>query len=409
MNEKKLQQYAELLAKEGIRVEKNEEVWIFASVINYPFTLKVVEECYKAGAKKVLVKWFSDEAQRLDYKYMTVTNLGKVTNYEIAQLKYRKKNIPSTLFIDDSDPDAFIDINPKKMADADKRRYPKVKPFYDALDGKYKWCIAAIPSKAWATKVFPGINEEEAMEKLWEAIFYTTRVSEEGTFENWEKHNAYLVEKRNLLTSLNLKYLQYFSAKTGTNFKVELIPGIKWGAGVEETDMKKSFNPNMPTEEVFTTPLQGTGEGLLVATKPLSYNGQLIEDFSIRFENGKAVEVKARKGQKILEEMIHMDDNACKLGECALVPYSSPINQSGILFYNTLFDENAVCHCALGMGFKELLPDGATLTTKEAYQRGINDSMIHVDFMIGSDDLEVIGIKDNGEQIQLFKNGTWAI
>ena len=165
----------------------------------------------------------------------------------------------------------------------------------------------------------------------------------------------------------------------------------------------------MPTEEVFTSPLQGTGEGLLVATKPLSYNGQLIEDFSIRFENGKAVEVKARKGQKLLEEMIHMDDNACKLGECALVPYSSPINQSGILFYNTLFDENAVCHCALGMGFKELLPDGATLTTEEAYQRGINDSMIHVDFMIGSDDLEVIGIKDNGEQIQLFKNGTWAI
>ena len=409
MNSKKLQQYAELLAKEGVRVQKDEEVWVFASVHSHEFTLKVVEECYKAGAKKVLVKWWCDQAERLDYKYMTLGNLGKVYSYELGVIKYRLKNLPSTLFIDDADPDVFNDISPKKMANANKKRYPKLKPYYDAMDGKYKWCIAAIPSASWAKKVFPGVEEEEAIEKLWDAIFYTTRVEEEGTFENWEKHNAYLVGKRDLLTSLNLKYLKYHSDSTGTDFKVELIPGIKWGAGVEETDKKKSFNPNMPTEEVFTTPLQGTGEGILVATKPLSYSGQLIEDFSIRFENGKAVEVKARKGQKLLEEMIHMDDNACKLGECALVPWSSPINQSGILFYNTLFDENAVCHCALGMGFKELLPDGAELTTEQAYERGINDSMIHVDFMVGSPDLCVVGIKENGEEITLFKDGTWAI
>lgn len=409
MNEKKLQQYAELLAKEGVRVLKDEEVWIFASTENYKFTNMVVEECYKAGAKEVLVQWYCDQTDVLNYKYGKVATLGKVKSYELAKIKYRLKNLPSTLFIDDSDPDAFKDINPKKMATIRKKRYPKIKPYYDAMDGKYKWCIAAIPSVTWAKKVFPDCSDEEAMEKLWDAIFYTCRVEEEGTFENWEKHNAYLIGKRDLLTSLNLKYLKYRSESTGTNFQVELIPGIKWGAGVELTDKKKSFNPNMPTEEVFTTPIQGTGEGLLVATKPLSYEGQLIEDFSIRFENGKAVEVKARKGQKLLEEMIHMDDNACKLGECALVPWTSPINQSGILFYNTLFDENAVCHCALGMGFKELLPDGNELTTEQAYQRGINDSMIHVDFMIGSPDLCVIGIKENGEEIVLFKDGVWAI
>jgi len=409
MNEKKLQQYAELIVKEGIRVQKGEEIWINAGVENSKFAAKVVEECYKAGAKKVVMDWSCVETTRLSYQYMSVGELGKVPSYRLAKYKYAVKKLPSSLFIDDEDPDALKGIDHMKIAKARMKSYPKMKPFFDAMDGKYKWCIAAVPGKNWAKKVFPDVSEEEAMEKLWEAIFFTCRVEEEGTYANWEKHNAYLVNKRDLLTSLNLKYLKYFSAKTGTNFKVELIPGCKWGAGVELTDKGASFNPNMPTEEVFTTPRHGTGEGLLVATKPLSYQGQLIEDFSIRFENGKAVEVKAKKNQALLEQMIKMDENACKLGECALVPFSSPINQSGILFYNTLFDENAVCHCALGMGFKELLPDGANLTTKEAYERGINDSMIHVDFMIGSDDLEVIGIKDNGEEITLFKDGTWAI
>ena len=409
MNEKKLQQYAELLAKEGIRVQKGEEVWITGGVENSKFVLMVVEECYKAGAKYVLVDWACDGLDRLTYKNMTLANLSKLPPYRLAKIKYSAKKLPSKLYIDDSDPDALAGINPNKIAKSRMKIYPKIKPYFDSMDGKYKWCIAAVPSKSWAKKVFPGVPEEEAMDKLWDAIFYTTRVEEEGTFENWEKHNAYLVQKRDLLTSFNFKYLRYHSASTGTNFKVELIPNMNWGAGVETTAFGKSFNPNMPTEEVFTTPRHGTGEGLLVATKPLSYQGQLIEDFSIRFENGKAVEVKARKNQALLEQMIKMDENACKLGECALVPWTSPINQSGILFYNTLFDENAVCHCALGMGFKELLPGGNDMTTQEAYEKGVNDSMIHVDFMIGSPDLSVIGIKENGEEIVLFKDGVWAL
>ncbi|MBE6133767.1 MAG: aminopeptidase [Erysipelotrichaceae bacterium] len=408
MNEKKLQQYAELVVKQGIHVEKGEEVWITGGVENSKFIAKVVEESYKAGAKKVVVDWVCDATARLKYKYETVSELGKVPPYQLAKFKYAAKKLPSRLYIDDEDPDAFKGIDPTKMAKARMKSYPKIKPYRDAMDGKYKWCIAAVPSKAWAKKIFPDVNEEEAMEKLWEAIFYTCRVEESGTNDNWDKHNAYLIQKRDLLGSLNLKYLEYKSS-TGTDFKIELIKGITWGAGIEKTNLGKTFNPNIPTEEVFTTPLQGTGDGLLVATKPLSYQGQLIEDFSIRFENGKAVEVKAKKGQQLLEHMIKMDENACKLGECALVPYSSPINQSGILFYNTLFDENAVCHVALGAGFKELLPDGPELTTEQAYERGINDSMIHVDFMIGSPDLSIVGIDENGKRIQLFKDGTWAI
>lgn len=408
MNEKKLQQYAELLVKQGIHVLKGEEVWITASVENSQFATLIVEECYKAGAKKVVVDWVCDKTARLSYKYMTVGELGKVPPYQLAKFKYASKKLPSRLYIDDADPDAFKGISPTKMAKARMKSYPKIKPFRDLMDGKYKWCIAAIPSTSWAKKIFPDIPEEEAMEKLWDAIFFTCRVDEEGTNANWDKHNAYLVEKRDLLGSLKLKYLEYNSSN-GTNFKVELIKGINWGAGIEKTDVGKVFNPNIPTEEVFTTPLRGTGDGLLVATKPLSYQGQLIEDFSIRFEAGKAVEVKARKGQELLEHMIKMDANACQLGEVALVPYTSPINESGLLFYNTLFDENAVCHVALGAGFKELLPDGPSLSTEEAYERGINDSMIHVDFMIGSPDLSVVGIDENGKRIQLFKDGVWAI
>ena len=409
MNEKKLQQYAELIVKEGIRIRKNEEIWITVGVENARFAELIVEECYKAGAKTVSMDWDSDRITSLDYKYMTLSNLSKIPSYRLAKYKYACKKLPSKLYIDDSDPDALKDVDPMKVAKSRMKTYPKIKPYLDEMDGKYKWCIAAVPGKKWAKKVFPDLSEEEAMEKLWEAIFFTCRVEEEGTYENWVKHNAYLISKRDLLTGMDLRKLKYRSLSTGTDFSIGLIPHMNWGAGEEDTSDGRSFNPNIPTEEVFTTPMQGSGEGLLVATKPLSYQGQLIEDFSIRFENGKAVEVKARKNQKLLEQMIKMDENACKLGECALVPYSSPINESGILFYNTLFDENAVCHCALGAGFKELLPAGDKLTTKEAYERGVNDSMIHVDFMIGSPDLCVIGVKENGEEITLFKDGTWAI
>ena len=408
MNEKKLQQYAELLVKQGIRVLKGEEVWVYASVQNHEFATLVVEECYKAGAKKVVVDWSCEGTDRLAYKHMKLADLGKVAPYTIAKWKYASKKFPSKLYIDDEDPDLMKGINPQKIAKANMKAFTKIKPYREAMDGRYKWCIAAVPGEKWAKKIFPKCSTEEAIEKLWEAIFYTCRVEESGTNENWDKHNAYLLEKRNWLTNLNLKYLEYKS-KNGTDFKVELIKGCAWGAGLEKTDTGKEFNPNMPTEEVFTSPLAGTGEGLLVATKPLSFQGQLIEGFSIRFENGKAVEVKAKKNQEVLEHMIKMDEGACQLGECALVPYTSPINQSGILFYNTLFDENAVCHIALGIGFKELLPNGASLSTEEATKIGINNSMIHVDFMIGTDDLSVVGIDENGKRIQLFKDGVWAI
>ena len=409
MNEKKLQQYAELLVKIGLRIEKKEEIWLGGGVENAKFVNVIVEECYKAGAKTVHVNWYCDETSRLEYQYESLSTLSKVPSYVLAKYKYRCKKLPATLWLDDADPDALAGLDHDKIAKADMKTWPKFKPYVDKMNGKYKWCIAAVPGKKWAKKVFPDLSVEEAIEKLWEAIFDTCRVDETGTIENWNKHNAYLEEKRTKLTSYNFRYLKYHSDMSGTDFKVELIPNMTWGAGVDLTDKGKPYNPNLPTEEVYTTPLAGSCEGLLVATKPLSYEGDMIEEFSIRFENGRAVEVKAKKGQDLLERMIKMDEFANMLGECALVPWSSPINKSGILFYNTLFDENAVCHFALGMGFKELLPGGASLSVEQAKEKGVNDSMIHVDFMVGTPDLHVVGIKDNGEEVVIFNNGTWAI
>ena len=206
---------------------------------------------------------------------------------------------------------------------------------------------------------------------------------------------------------MNLVELRY-KASNGTDFKVGLIPGMYWGAGVESCPNKADYNPNIPSEEVFTTPWRGKAEGTLVASKPLSYQGELIEDFSITFKDGKVTEVKARKGQKLLEQMVKMDEGASMLGEVALVPFDSPINNSGILFYNTLFDENACCHVALGAGFVECLPGGHDMTPEQVKEAGVNDSMIHVDFMIGTSDLDIIGIDANGVSHQIFKDGNWA-
>ena len=406
MDKKLLQDYARLIARTGAHVVKGDEVWIQTGLEQPEFIEMVVEECYKAGAKSVEVRFYHDKLTKIHYKYQTVSELGKVPSYSVAKFKYAVKHLPTRIFIDSDDPDGLKGINQAKLAKSSAKAYMKTKKYRDLMDGKYKWCIAGVPGKAWAQKVFPDLPLEEAMEELWKGILKTSRVDGNDPIENWNKHNEFLISKRELLKSLDLRKL-YYKASNGTDFEVELIPGISWGAGIEEAPVKGVFNPNIPSEEVFTSPFAGKCEGLLVASKPLSYNGELIEDFSIRFKDGKVCEVKAKKNQKLLEQMTSMDEGAKMLGEVALVPYSSPINQSGILFYNTLYDENAVCHVALGMGFKELLD--VNLTTEQAKEKGINDSMIHVDFMIGTPDLSIVGEDSKGNKHQLFKDGEWAI
>lgn len=408
MEEKLLRDYARLIAREGGHVIKGDEVWINAGLEQPDFVTMVVEECYKAGAKSVTVYWHHDPASKLSYKYETVSSLAKVSPMQLAKFKYWVKKLPTVIHIISDDPDAMKGVNQNKVTKSMAKRYPKIKPYREAMDGKYKWTIAAVPGKAWAKKVFPKLKDEEAMEQLWAAILKTSRVDGNDPVQNWEEHNAFLVNQRKKLESLGLKKLIY-SASNGTDFQVELVDKMSWGGGVEFAPDKGQFNPNIPSEEVFTTPMAGKAEGTLVASKPLSYNGELIEDFSISFKDGKVCAVKARKNQALLEKMVKMDEGASMLGEVALVPFESPINQTGLLFYETLFDENACCHVALGAGFPELYPGALDMTAEQRKEIGINNSMIHVDFMIGTRDLSIVGIDKNDKKVQIFKDGTWAI
>lgn len=402
-----LKKYAHLIAKVGANVQKNQYVTVVATVDQEELVNYIVEDCYKLGAKLVTVDFSSDKVAKTQYKKASVKALSEYPLWKEEKQKYTNETLPTIIFIESSDPDALKGVDQKKVAQVNKNILPIIKKYRDERENKYQWVIAGAPSKAWAKKVFPGVPANKAVQMLWDAILKTSRCDEDP-IQAWKEHNEDLAKRASYLTSLNLDYLHY-KAGNGTNFKVWLNEKAVWIAGGEVIKHSGVFyNPNIPTEECFTSPIAGKAEGIVYSSKPLSYNGELIENFSIRFENGKAVEVHAEKGEHLLNEMIHMDEGACKLGEVALVPYDSPINNTGILFYNTLYDENAACHLALGMGFGNCIKDYDKYTIEELRAMGINDSGIHVDFMIGTKDLSITGYTRDGKTIQIFKNGNWA-
>ena len=407
MRKTQLQKYAKLLARVGLNIKKGQTVFVAAALDQPEFVTMVVEECYKAGASEVYVEWSHQPAEKLSSQYRSLESLSQMAPWVKAKWEFKAKNYSCRLWIESEDPDGMNGVDQEKMSKARQALYPQVKPFRQAMENKHQWCIAAVPGKAWAKKVFPDLSESKAVEAMWKAILSAARADGKNPVRAWKEHNADLRARSEYLNSLGLKYLEYKSAN-GTDLTVELLPDGVFTGGTEKTLKGRIFNPNIPTEEVFTSPKAGAAEGIVYSTKPLSYMGEVIDNFSLRFENGKVVEAKAEKGEELLKKMVSMDEGAGKLGECALIPYDSPINQSGILFYNTLFDENASCHFAVGHGFNECLKGFEKLTDEECKARGINESMIHVDFMIGSRDMSIVGIKENGERVQIFKNGTWA-
>ncbi len=408
-----LKAYAKLIARSGVSVRKNDIVIINAGLDQPEFVNMVVEECYRAGAQKVIVDWSYPAVSKTNIKYMKPAVLGKVETFEEERLKYRLEKNPAMIYLLSDDPNAFKGIDQKKYASAMKEKMKVIKPYRDQMDNKYKWCIAAVPGEAWAKMVFPGVRASVAVEKLWEAILYTSRVIDNDgnlldPIAEWDKHNASFAQKCKVLNEAGLVALEY-KASNGTDLKVGLMEqGIFLGGGEYTLGTNEYFNPNIPTEEVFTTPKAGVCEGIVYSSMPLSYNGEIIDNFSMRFEGGKVVEAKAEKNEALLCEMIGMDEGAAMLGECALVPHDSPIQNSGIMFYETLFDENASCHFAIGRGFTNAVRDYDKYTNEEMKEMGVNDSAIHVDFMIGTADMSIVGIKKNGERFEIFKNGNWA-
>ena len=401
-----MRSYAKLIVRVGANVQKGQEVRVFASLDQPEFIKMLVEECYKAGASRVTVDWKYPELTKLAARYMKLRDLSETREWEKARMQDMVDHLPVRIFIESEDPDGLRGINPKYFK-AFAARIKISKPYRDAIDNKHQWCIAAVPGEAWAKKVHPELSKRAAVEQLWKDILYTARADGEDPIADWEEHNRDLKARSKYLNDLHLRELRYHSAN-GTDFKVGLIPTAEFHAGRDTTMQGVVYDPNMPTEEVFTSPDRRTAEGIVYATKPLSYQGQLIENFSVRFEKGRAVEVKAEKGQDVLEQIISMDEGCHYLGECALVPKESPIHQSGLLFYNTLFDENAACHLALGFGFDECVKGFENMTKEELYEIGVNDAGNHTDFMIGSDDLSIDGVDEHGNVHPIFRNGTWA-
>jgi aminopeptidase len=407
MDNARLKKYAHLIVKTGLNVQEGQEVVIRCSLDQPDFAAMVVEECYKSGAKRVRVDWSYMPISKINYIYRSLETLSEVTEIEKAEWQTRVDKLSCLLWLDSDDPDGLNGTDNDKISKANMARYPIIKPYREALENKYQWCIASVSGKAWAKKVFPDLPTDEAVEKLWDAILYTSRVDDDPV-KAWEEHNKKLKARCKFLNDCRFDHLEYKSSN-GTDFTVGLNANGIFAGGSEATLGKNvQFNPNIPSEEVFTSPVKGRAEGKVVSTKPLSYQGKLIENFWLEFKDGKVVKVFAEKNQDLLEKMVAMDEGAAYLGEVALIAYDSPINNTGILFYNTLFDENASCHLALGRGFNECLEGYENLTNEQCHEQGINNSMIHVDFMIGSKDMSIVGVTKDGKRVTVFKDGNWA-
>ena len=402
-----LRSYARLIAATGAAVQPGQNVIIRAGLDQPDFVYMLTEECYRLGAAGVRVEWQHAPLDRLHYRHRSVKALQTLEAWELEKLEWQKNELPCMIYLESDDPDGLRGINKKKMMLARQGRYKITKPFSDAMEGRYQWCIAAVPGAAWAKKVFPGRTKQQAQEALWEAILSCSRVGEDP-IAAWEAHNAALKNRCDRLNSMDIEELIY-TADNGTDLRVGMMPQAQFCGGSERTLSRGiSFNPNIPSEECFISPKRGLAEGIVYATKPLSWQGQLIEDFWFRFENGRVVDCGAAQNGELLKTMISMDEGAACLGECALVPWDSPINNTGLLFYNTLFDENACCHLALGMGFIDTIRDYDRYTLEEMRAMGVNDSMIHVDFMIGTPDLSIRARCRDGHEEDIFRNGEWA-
>ena len=406
MKKSVLRAYARLIAESGVNVQKGQEVFITAELDQPEFVAMVVEECYRRKAKKVVVDWNYQPLTKLHVRHQSLTTMSTLDNYEEARWQHYVDTIPCRIYLISEDPDGLRGVNQEKMAKAQQKKYPIIKGYRDQIENKYQWCIAAVPGVKWAKKLFPELRASQAVEKLWEAILHTSRVDDDPVAA-WDAHNKDLKSRCDYLNGLGIRELQY-RASNGTDLHVGMIPEAQFCGGGETSLQGIFFNPNIPTEECFISPKRGVAEGIVYSSKPLSYQGQLIDRFWIRFREGKAAEWGAEENEALLTKLITMDEGSAYLGECALVPFNSPINETGILFYNTLFDENACCHLALGMGFADTIRDFEHKTLDECRALGVNDSMIHEDFMIGTADLSIDALCEDGRTVPLFRNGTWA-
>ncbi len=407
MNHDLLKKYAKQIIKAGVNIQEGQPLIINAQVTMYDFVRLVVEEAYQAGASEVVVRWADQPITAKKIKYADEKVLGHFREWIADMLDDYMEDNMAVLSLVGSDPDAFAGLDPKKIQLSQVTMSKGLENYYKRMMAdEFQWCVAAVATKEWADVVFP--EEENNVEKLWDAILVATRADQDNPVEAVMENGKMLVKKSQVLNNMNLEYVHITSEK-GTDLTVGLIKNHIWSGGPSKSQKDVVFSPNIPTEEVFTAPDAHSAEGIVYSTKPLDYSGNLIEDFWLKFEDGEVVDYDAKKNKDALESLLTIDDGAKRLGEIAFVPYDSPINKTGILFMETLFDENAACHLAVGKAYPTCVKNVESLSEDERDAIGLNESLTHVDFMIGDETTKIVGVDFDGGEHLIFEDGNWKI
>ena len=405
--EKQLSRYAELAVKVGVNIQPNQYLYISASTETTEFVRLVTEKAYDAGARQVFIDWSDDAISRLRYEKAPADSFAEFPEWKVMEREQLAEKGAAFMSIVSQSPDLLKGIEPSRIADTQKATGQALDKYRQYVQSdKISWTVIATPSKAWAAKVFPELSEEEQISALWTAIFKAVRTDKQDPVQEWINHDNQLHSKVDYLNNKRYRKLHYKAP--GTDLIVELPEGHLWCGAGSVNEKGDTFMANMPTEEVFTVPLKTGVNGYISSTKPLSYGGNIIDNFKLTFKDGRVTEISAEQGEEVLQRLIDTDEGAKHLGEVALVPHASPISQSGLLFYNTLFDENASNHFALGSAYSFCIEGGKTMPREELVKHGLNQSITHVDFMVGSEEMDIDGIHDDGSSEPVFSRGNWA-
>ncbi len=402
----KLATYADLIVRVGLNLQPGQQVMALAPIEASPLLAEVARSAYEQGVRYIHPFYNDDALTLARYRYAPRDSFGVYPEWQVRGMLEMLERDGARLSVTGNDPDLLSGQDSEAIATAQKTAAQAAQPLMRKfMNDEASWCVVATATPAWANKVFPNAPEEERVALLWDAIFSAVRADREDALSAWETHLKELEARCNFLNERRYDALHYRAP--GTDLHLGLPEGHIWLGGGKNNTSGTYFVPNLPTEEVFTAPHRGRVEGTVSSSKPLSYSGQLIEDFTLTFREGRVVEVKAARGEDALRRLLETDEGATRLGEAALVPHSSPISQSGLLFYNTLFDENAASHLALGKAYSVNVEGGSRMSTEEAEAVGLNDSLTHVDFMIGSAEMEIMGVDTNGKEEPVMRGGEW--
>ncbi|MBE1555878.1 aminopeptidase [Sporosarcina limicola] len=405
--QQQLSNYADLAVKVGVNIQPNQYLYISASTVATDFVRLVTERAYEAGARQVFVDWADDIVSRLRFEKAPADSFSEFPEWKVIERERLAEKGAAFMSIVSQSPDLLKGINPSRISDAQKAAGQALDKYRQYVQSdKISWTVIAVPSEDWAAKVFPEITKSEQVPALWDAILKAVRADQEDPVQSWVNHDSNLHEKVNYLNEKRYRKLHYTAP--GTDLTIELPEGHLWCGAGSINEKGHTFMANMPTEEVFTVPLKTGVNGYVSSTKPLSYGGNIIDHFKITFKDGRILDVAAEQGEEVLKRLIDTDEGAKHLGEVALVPHASPISQSELLFYNTLFDENASNHLAIGSAYAFCIKGGKKMSREELEKNGLNQSITHVDFMIGSDKMDIDGILDDGSTEAVFRSGNWA-